>query len=74
MTHYFMFDAYRDWTNYLIYEVKEPNALHVRLGSKLQCAEMKASLRTRGIFWTHIHHAWLIAINKDKERAANQRD
>lgn len=73
MTQYFMFDSYRSWVNYLIYEVKEPNALHIRLGSKLQCMEMKASLRARGIFWTHVHHVLLIAI-KDKERAANQRD
>ena len=45
----------------------------MRLGSKLQCVEMKASLRARGIFWTHVHHVWLIAI-KDGERAANQKD
>ena len=73
MTHYLMFDAYRRWVNYLIHDVKEPNALHMRLGSKLQCVEMKASLRARGIFWTHVHHVWLIAI-KDGERAANQKD
>ena len=66
MTHYFMFDCYRNWINYLIYEVKEPNALHLRLGSKFQCVEMKASLRARGVFCAHIQHVWLIAI-KDKE-------
>lgn len=73
MIQYFMFDSYRNWLNYLIYEVKEPNALHIRLGSKMQCMEMKAALRARGIWWTHVHHVLLIAI-KDAERAADQRD
>ena len=54
-------------------DINDANNLHIRIGSELQCMEIKAVMRARGILYTHVHHVLIIAI-KDKERASNQRD
>ena len=48
MTHYAMFDSYRLWIEYLKWDVKEFNSLHIRTLSKLSTTELKATIRARG--------------------------
>ncbi len=73
LVHYSMFEGYGDWIHHVHEDTNDANNLHIRIGSKLQCMEIKAVMRARGILYTHVHHVLIIAI-KDKERGANQRD
>ena len=69
MVHYAMFDPYMEWCTYMKEDVKDENALHNRVLSKLATRELKASIRARGLYYAKIHHL-LLTLIKSKERGA----
>ena len=48
LVHYYMFEDYRQWVDYLRHEAKEVNSLHIRTLSKLQTLDVRAAVRARG--------------------------
>ena len=73
MVHYTMFAPYLEWCSYMRHDVKDANALHNRVLTKLQTMELKGIIRGRGIFYAKVHHVLLCAF-KSKRRAATQLD